>query len=364
MTRATRAVIDLAALQHNLEIVRRATPYSLVMAIIKANAYGHGMVQVAKALHAADGFGVATLDEALQLREAGIHKPITLLEGFSHTDQLVKLRLHRFDIVLHHETQVSLLEHSPGVPVQVWLKIETGMHRLGFAPPQADAMYQRLLACSAVKKPIALFTHFANADDRRDNYTNLQIKKFQATIDAMHISPAPLTSMANSAAILACPAAHSAWVRPGIMLYGVSPFNDSTAAEHELQPVMTLHSELIAVNQQRKGERIGYSGTYVCPEDMPVGVVAIGYGDGYPRHAKNGTPVLVNGQRVPLIGRVSMDMIMVDLRNQAQACIGDPVVLWGEGLPVEEVARHADTIGYALLCGVTARVPYQYVNNH
>lgn len=363
MTRATRAVIDLAALQHNLDIARRAAPYSLIMAIIKANAYGHGMVQVARALHAADGFGVATLDEALQLREAGIQKPITLLEGFSHSDQLAKLRLHRFDIVLHNEMQITLLEQSPGVPVHVWFKIDSGMHRLGFDPQQAKSVYQRLLACNSVKKPIALFTHFANADDRHDSYTKSQIKTFSAAMDAMAISPAPLTSMANSAAVLAWPDAHSAWVRPGIMLYGVAPFTDSTAADHELRPVMTLHSELIAINQHRKGDRIGYSGTYECPADMPVGVVAIGYGDGYPRHAKNGTPVLVNGQRVPLTGRVSMDMIMVDLRSQPQASIGDPVVLWGDGLPVEEIARHADTIGYELLCGVTVRVPYEYRNH-
>ena len=361
MTRATRAVIDLTALQHNLNIVRRNAPYSLVMAIIKANAYGHGMVQVARALQNADGFGVATLEEALQLREAGINKPITLLEGFNRVEQLVKLRLHRFDVVIHHEQQINLLEKNPGVAVNAWFKVDTGMHRLGFDPQQVPAMYQRLLVCTGVKKPIAFCTHFANADDRRDGYTQAQIKILSTSIAELGVTPAPMISMANSAAILAWPDAHSAWVRPGIMLYGVSPFVDSTAADHELQPVMTLHSELIAINQHRKGERIGYSGTYVCPENMSIGVVAIGYGDGYPRHAKNGTPVLVNGQRVPLVGRVSMDMIMVDLRSQPQAQVGDPVVLWGVGLPIEEVAHQADTIGYQLLCGVTARVPHEYI---
>ncbi|MBI3560160.1 MAG: alanine racemase [Gammaproteobacteria bacterium] len=362
MTRATRAVINLAALQHNLEVARRAAPYSLVMAIIKANAYGHGLSQVARALSKADAFGVATLDEALQLRAAGIHQPITLLEGFTRAEQLAKLRLHQFDVVLHHEQQLEILEAHPGVPVGVWFKIDTGMHRLGFAPQRVNTIYQRLLACGAVKKPIAFFTHLANADVREDTRTTVQLQLFHQTIDALQLSPAPVTCAANSAGILGCKASHSAWVRPGIMLFGVSPFVDSRAAEHELQPVMTLHSELIAVNQHPKGAAIGYGGTYVCPETMPVGVIAIGYGDGYPRHAKSGTPVLVNGQPVPLIGRVSMDMISVDLRSLPQARIGDPVILWGEGLSVEEIAQHADTIGYQLLCGVTTRVPYEYQN--
>lgn len=360
MTRATRAVIDLAALQHNLGIARRLAAPAKVMAIIKANAYGHGMLQVARALQSADAFGVATLDEALQLRQAGIHKTIILLEGFSRVSELEKLRQHGFEIVLHQEQQLAALEgNNQGPAVGVWFKIDTGMHRLGFAPVQVAAMYQRAVNCKSIKKPITLFTHFANADDRRDPATARQLQVFKQTIEQTGAGQSAMC-IANSAGILGWSESHAQWVRPGIMLYGVSPFNDSTAAEHDLKPVMTLQSELLAISMRQRGDRIGYGGSYSCPEAMPVGVVAIGYGDGYPRHAKAGTPVLLNGQRVPLIGRVSMDMITVDLRTQPDAKIGDTVTLWGEGLPVEEIARHADTIGYQLLCGVTSRVTFDY----
>lgn len=360
MTRATRAVIDLAALQHNLGIVQRVASKTKVMAIIKANAYGHGLLPIAHALARADAFGVATLDEAIQLRNAGVKKPITLLEGFTRQDELPVIAEQQLSVVLHHPLQVTLLEQHQGKPIAAWLKIDTGMHRLGFNPADIAAHYERLCRLSAVQQPLRWFTHLANADDRADTYTNTQLTVFHTTMQAVQKHTTAITSVANSAGILAWPDSHGDWVRPGIMLYGVSPFNDSSAVAHELKPVMTLHSTLIAINQRRKGEHLGYSGSYVCPEDMRVGVVAIGYGDGYPRHAKTGTPVLVNGQRVPLIGRVSMDMIMVDLRSQPQANIGDPVIVWGQGLAVEEIARCADTIGYQLLCGVTTRVPYEY----
>jgi alanine racemase len=356
MTRATRAVINLSALRHNLSLVRRYAPDSRIMAIIKANGYGHGSVAVAQALQQADAFGVACLDEAITLREAGIAQPIVLLEGVVHAADLNLVRGYQLELVIHHSQQISLLEQTSGSAIPVWLKLDTGMHRLGVAPTQVREMLHRLAQLETGAEPVRLMTHLANADDRQDTTTSQQLTCFDAATADLKLQ----TSIANSAGILAWPDSHRDWVRPGIMLYGVSPFVDSSAAEHELQPVMSLQSELIAVNQQKKGEPVGYGGSYRCPDDMPVGVVAIGYGDGYPRHAPSGTPVLVNGQRVPLIGRVSMDMICVDLRAEPEARIGDPVVLWGSDLPVEEIASQAGTIGYELLCQVTQRVPHEY----
>ena len=356
MTRATRAVINLSALRHNLSIARRHAPESHIMAIIKANGYGHGSVAIAQALDQADSFGVACLDEAITLREAGISQPIVLLEGVVHATDLNLVRGYQLELVIHHPHQINLLEQGKGKAIPVWLKLDTGMHRLGITPGQVSEMHQRLTQLETVAQPVRLMTHLANADDRQDDTTLQQVKRFDAATAELPLQ----TSIANSAGILAWPDTHRDWIRPGIMLYGVSPFVDSTATEHELQPVMTLQSELIAINQQQQGEPIGYGGSYRCPADMPVGVVAIGYGDGYPRHAPSGTPVLVNGQRVPLIGRVSMDMICVDLRDCPDARIGDPVVLWGEALPVEEIASQAGTIGYELLCQVTQRVPFEY----
>ena len=356
MTRATRAVINLSALRHNLSIARSHAPDSRIMAIIKANGYGHGIVAVAHALNQAEAFGVACLDEAITLREAGIAQPIVLLEGVAHAADLNLVRGYQLELVVHHPAQISLLEQVGGSTIPVWLKLDTGMHRLGVTPAQTTEMLQRLDQLEAVAQPVRLMTHLANADDRQDKTTPQQQAQFDAATADLGLE----ASIANSAGILAWPDTHRDWIRPGIMLYGVSPFLDSTAAEHELQPVMSLQSELIAVNQQKKGEPVGYGGSYRCPDDMPVGVVAIGYGDGYPRHAPSGTPVLVNGKRVPLIGRVSMDMICVDLRAEPEARIGDPVVLWGSDLPVEEIAARAGTIGYELLCQVTQRVPRDY----
>ena len=358
MTRATRAVINLSALRHNFSIAKRHAPDARIMAIIKANGYGHGSVAVAQALHQADAFGVACLDEAISLREAGISQPIVLLEGVVHAVDLNLVRGYKLDIVIHHPDQISLLEQVSGPPIRVWLKVDTGMHRLGIASQHIDEMLQWLERLYSVAKPIRLMTNLANADTRQDDTTLQQLARF----DAATAGYAQETSIANSAGILGWPGSHREWLRPGIMLYGVSPFVDSQATEHELLPVMTLESELISVNQYQQGDPLGYGGTYRCPQAMMVGVVAIGYGDGYPRHAPSGMPVLVNEQRVPLVGRVSMDMISVDLRNCTNARIGDPVVLWGQGLPVEEIAANAGTIGYELLCRVTQRVPLIYQN--
>lgn len=383
MSRVSRAVINLTALKNNLGIVKQAAPLQKIMAVIKADAYGHGITRISKALSEVlsdeDAFAVASIDEAIMLRSVGITRPIIVLEGFNSSSDLTLLQQHNITVVVHHISQVILLElHvAQANNLKVWLKIDTGMHRLGFPPADVKKMYQRLLG-TGVDTEIGLMTHMANADDRNDNKTEQQMEAFN---DIVSGNPAE-TSLANSASILGWPAAHGHWVRPGIMLYGVNPFtyNEQSAEldggsdtrsdtvqdiklENNLEAVMTLSASLIAVNKVLKDEAIGYGGTWVSPEDMHVGVVSIGYGDGYPRHAPTGTPVLINGERVSLIGRVSMDMIMVDLRQQPNAKVGDEVILWGDGLPVEEIAAAAGTIGYELLCGVTKRVAFQYTED-
>jgi len=353
MTRAAEARIHLSALQSNLQRVRTLALSSRVMAIIKANGYGHGMLRVAKALASADGFGVACLEEALALRDAGISQPILLLEGFYETSELELICKHGLAIVVHHDFQIDILEKSRlPTPIHVWLKIDTGMHRLGFSPQQVSRACQRLKSCSNVAVIPGLMTHLADADDRHDTLTQQQIDCFKATVSGLEGEK----SIANSAAIIAWPQSHGDWVRPGVMLYGVSPFGDSAGDTEGLQPVMTLTSKLIAINNFKKGYKIGYGGEWTCPEDMPVGVVAIGYGDGYPRGVPSGTPVVINGQRASIIGRVSMDMITVDLRGLPSVQVGDTVILWGSGLAVEEIALCAKTIPYELLCRVTQRV--------
>lgn len=353
MTRPARALLDARALQHNLGRVRAYAPRSKIMAIVKANGYGHGLTWVAQALPAVDAFGVASAEEGMELRAAGIKQHICLLQGFFDAQELPLLAEHRLSPVIHQESQLRELERAAlKEPIEVWLKIDTGMHRIGFPPPEAPPALARLKACAGVKH-VRVLSHFANADNRSDPMTSTQTERFLAIAG----NGAWERSLANSAGIVSWPASHLEWVRPGIMLYGAAPLTGAGAAELELRPVMSLQSALIAVQRLRKGETVGYGGDWTCPQDMPVGVVAIGYGDGYPRQTRAGAPVLINGRRTPLIGRVSMDMITVDLRGQPEARVGDPAILWGEGLPVDEVASHAGTIGYSLLCGVTPRIP-------
>lgn len=358
MTRAAKAHIDLHAFQHNLSRVREQAPDSKVIAVIKANGYGHGLVTAARALRDADAFAVARLEEAVCLREEGFAKPILLLEGISDERELAVASDRNLELVVHNGRQLELLEASRAKErFRIWVKVDTGMHRLGFLPEQLEDVWQRLLRCSALKGSPVIMTHLANADVRGDARTQTQLEIFSRISRGMVAS----LSIANSGAILSLPESHQQWVRPGIMLYGASPFDQGRAAQEGLLPVMTLSTRIISVKQCRAGDQVGYGGEWSCPEDMPVGVAAIGYGDGYPRHARAGTPVLVNGQRMPLIGRVSMDMITLDLRGQPDVEIGDPVILWGEGLPVEEVAQHASTIAYELLCHVTSRVVFEEV---
>lgn len=352
MSRPTQIIIDLAALRHNFQQIKKLAPHSAVLAMVKSNAYGHGLERIALALPEANALGVACLEEGMILRKVGVKNPIMLMEGLFRPDELPRAVEGNFILVVHHIAQVEMLENANIPPIPIWLKIDTGMHRLGFAPDEVANAYTRLMNCSAVKKPIGLMTHFAEADSDNNEKTLQQIELFNRVTQSFS-GP---KSLANSGGILTSPAAHADWVRPGIMLYGASPFSKHSGNEYGLKPVMSLTSELIAIHHLKKGERIGYGGTWVCPEDMRVGIVAIGYGDGYPRHAKNEAPILVNGQRCSLVGRVSMDMSSVDLRNQPNAQVGDPVILWGDGLPVESIAAHSDTTGYELLTRITQRV--------
>lgn len=346
------AHLNLAALQHNLNVIKQLAPRSRILAMVKSNCYGHGFQYIVPALQAADGFGVADICEALTLRKLGIKQKIILMAGVLTADELAVVADQQFEIVVHTSAQIELLAHFKArQQISVWLKIDIGMHRLGFTQQDLDAAYRRLITCKAIKKPIHFITHLADAHLLDRPTTPGQIAHFHKLTQSFEGEK----SIANSAGILAWPQSHSDWVRPGIMLYGVSPFSNKTAINHDLKPVMTLTSHLIAIHQLKKGDAIGYGGIWHCPEDMPVGVIAIGYGDGYPRHAENGTPILVNQTICPLVGRVSMDMITVDLRNNLSAKVGDKVVLWGEGIPIEKVATHANTIGYELLTRVLPR---------
>lgn len=352
------AEIDLGAIVHNLQVARRHAPNSRIMAVVKSLAYGHGMVPVALALAAAgaDALAVARIEEAVALREADIALPLVVLEGFLRAEELDQARHHDLQLVVHDIYQMALLQGATDSgPVRCWLKFDTGMHRLGFDPAQSDWVLAQFQAMPQVRLE-GLMTHLANADDMGDPATAAQLEQMAAVTS---LSDLPC-SIANSAGILAWPDSHRDWVRPGLMLYGASPLLGRTADELGLRPAMTLKAPLIAVRTARPGDRVGYGGTWEAPELMPLGVVGIGYGDGYPREIAPGTEVLVRGRRAPVVGRVSMDMICLDLRGLEDARVGDAVVLWGEGLPADEVAGKAGTIPYTLFCGVTERARREY----
>jgi alanine racemase len=363
MTRATRAEIHLNALKHNLAELRRRAPGSRVVAVVKANAYGHGLETVTPALSNADMFAVACADEADRIRATGVTTPILLLEGAFDPAEQRHAAERAYELVVHKFEQLDWLRDYSGPALPIWLKIDTGMNRLGFRTEEFPEAWSRLSKLDCVAGKPRVMTHLAKADDRDETFTANQLARFDELVASIIRDHDLECSIANSAGTLAFPATHRDWVRPGVSLYGVNPLSGSTGQDAGLRPSMTLRTDLIATKLIRKGETIGYGGHWTAPEDMPYGVVAIGYGDGYPRHAPNGTPVLVNGRRVPMIGRVSMDMITVDLRSQPGAKPGDPVVLWGEGLPVEEIAEVAGTIAYELLCGITRRVDVRVVEN-
>jgi len=351
---AAHIELNMAALRHNVRRVREYAPESKVMAVIKANAYGHGLIRVAQSLSAeVDALAVARLDEAIRLREAGVQGRILILQGFSQVDEIEALLHYQLDVVVHSEQQVSLLELvALSGALSVFLKIDTGMGRLGIRPEQFSELLPRLQKCRCVHQAIVFMTHFANADDIQDAKTVQQLAVFNEVTRA-YVGE---KCIANSAAIIAWPETRSDWVRPGLMLYGVSPMLVESAKQLDLLPVMSLYSRIIAIKQVKSGETVGYGASWVADKDTCLGVVSIGYGDGYPRHAKQGTPVLIGNKRVPLIGRVSMDMLTVDLSDCSDVQLGERVVLWGDGLPVEEIATCAGTISYTLLCGLTRRV--------
>lgn len=355
--KAATAHVDLAALQHNLQQLKQQAPSSKMMAVVKANGYGHGLVQIAKHADYADAYGVARIEEALQLRAAGIVKPILLLEGFYSPGDLPVLVTNNIQTALHCVEQLEALENAIlETPVQVWLKIDSGMHRLGVRPEQLDDFISRLKACENVAKPLRYISHFASADELEKATTHEQIELFRSLTNGCKGE----RSLAASAGVLAWPQSHLDWVRPGIIMYGVSPFAEKSAVELGFQPVMTLKSHIIAVREVKKGESVGYGGTWTSERDTKVGVIAIGYGDGYPRTAPNGTPVFVNGRKVPIAGRVSMDMLSVDLGPEATDKVGDEAILWGKELPSEEVAAHIGTIAYELVTKLTPRVDMVY----
>ncbi|MFV8816208.1 alanine racemase [Haliea sp. E17] len=355
MARPTRAILNLDALRHNLGVARAAAPNTQVMAVVKANAYGHGALTIARALEPmVDALAVAAIEEALALREAGVAARILLLEGPFSADELTLCAVHNFAVVVASEQQLLWLEAATlPVPVTAWMKIDTGMHRLGVAPELAGDFHRRLRDCPNVADEVVSCTHFASADELDGGQTREQLALFERVTATL---PGP-RSTANSPAVLAWPAAHYDWIRPGYMLYGDSPFAVPQANADQLRPVMTLRSEIIALRDVPAGETVGYGATWRAARDSRIATVTVGYGDGYPRTAANGTPVLVRGQRAALAGRVSMDMITVDVTDIALVAIGDEAVLWGEGLPVGEIARHAGTIGYELLTRMPARTP-------
>ena len=357
MGRATTATIHLDAIRANYLLAKSVAKHAKAMAIIKADAYGHGAVPVAKGLsNIADAFGVACIEEALELREAGIENPILLLEGFFTTDELPIISAQNLWSAVHSLEQIDDIANSQlSAPINVWLKMDSGMHRLGVAPQDFKMAYDKLKSLDNVADVI-LMSHFASADDLTDASTAAQVALFEHASEGIDAG----ISLANSAGTLGHDNARREWQRPGIMLYGATPFDHAHPLADQLQAGMSLTSKVIAVREVPAGEAVGYSATYVCDKPTIVGTVAMGYADGYPRHAVSGTPVIVNGQRTQIIGRVSMDMITVDLTHIKDAHVGADVEFWGKNLPAAEVAPYCNTIPYTLFTGITRRVHKVY----
>ena len=358
MPRPITATIHLSAIKHNYDIARQHGGSAKVWAVVKANAYGHGLAFAMRALQGADGLALVEVDGAIKIRESGWIRPVLLLEGFFHASDLPLVAHHQIDVAVHCNEQIELLEQAnlaADKVIRVHLKVNTGMNRLGFKPAAVAAAYQRLSAINAVRV-VDLMMHFANADDALNSRLPVaeQLRRFEQAQAALKGAKLE-TSLANSAANLLIDSIKNDWVRAGIMLYGGSP-STAAASTFGLLPAMTLRSELIAIQEIQTGEAVGYGSRFVAAKPMRIGIVACGYADGYPRHAIDGTPVLVNGVRTSMVGRVSMDMITVDVTDIAEAKVGSVVTLWGQGLPIDEVARAADTIGYELMCGVAQRV--------
>lgn len=354
--RLIHARIDREALRGNLQRLRACAGGARVLAVVKANAYGHGLVAAALALPSADGFAVARLEEAIALRGAGISQRIVLLEGVFSAEQLAEAVRWDLDLVVHQELQIALLEQQRGEPRRrLWLKVDTGMNRLGFRPEQFAQAWQRLSSLKHGIQELRVLTHLAGADEEDGRFTAEQLARLRPLIAGLPVE----LSIANSAALLAQPETHAHWVRPGLALYGVSPFPTRRGADFGLRPVMTLQSTVIAVREVHAGERVGYGGTWCARRLSRLAIIAAGYGDGLLRSLGDGAAVLIGGRRAPLAGRVSMDMIAADVTDLPAARVGDAVELWGAALPVEEVAAAAGTIPYELLCAVSQRVPIE-----
>ena len=356
MSRPAHVIINQSAIRHNLNKVRQMAPDSQIMAIVKADAYGHGVEHVTPAMQEVNAFGVACLEEASALRSLGISKPIVLLEGHFSKDEFAAISQLHLDLVIHHQSQIDMLQAvALKTPLNVWIKIDTGMHRLGFDPAEVPQVIRFMQGSANVSDNIRLMSHFATANEKDMSFVRKQTDSFYTIAEQYKLE----RSFCNSAAVINDSQSHMDWIRPGLMMYGISPFAESTGKNHGLIPAMSLKSKLISVKRLQAGETVGYGATWTCPETMPIGIVAAGYGDGYPRHAPSGTPILVNDKVCQLIGRASMDMLAVDLRHADNAAVGDEVLLWGENLPVEEIARAANTIPYQLVCAMHKRLRYE-----
>ncbi|RJX76469.1 alanine racemase [Pseudomonas sp. LS-2] len=353
--RPARALIDLSALRHNYQLAREAAG-AKALAVIKADAYGHGAVRVAQALETeADGFAVACIEEALELRQAGIKAPVLLLEGFFEADELPLIVEHDFWCVVHSLWQLDAIEQaSVSKPLNIWLKMDSGMHRVGIHPTDFQSAYQRLQASAKVAN-VVLMSHFARADELDSSRTEEQLAIFQSAREGLGTQ----ISLRNSPGVMGWPNVPSDWVRPGIMLYGATPFDQPQSVADRLQAVMTLESKVICVRELPAGEPVGYGGAFVTDRNMRIGVVAMGYADGYPRQAPTGTPVMVDGRPSRLLGRVSMDMLCVDLTDVPGAGLGSRVELWGKNVLASDVAASAGTIPYQIFCNLK-RVPRLY----
>ena len=358
MARKTLCTLSTANLLHNLEVIKAQTPKAKIMAMVKANAYGHGIRSVSQRLQGhIDSLGVACIDEALAIRQANVTTPITLAEGVFAPEELCVAAEQGFSIVFHSEHQIRWLEETKlPAKIRAWIKINTGMGRLGFYPETAVNAMKTLSENTSVMPPVGIMSHFACADDPKHWLNAKQIATFTSFVQEYQGEK----SLCNSAGIFAFPKVHFDWVRPGLALYGASPLEGKSAEALGLKPVMTFRTELIAIQKFKRGESVGYGAGFVCPEDMPVGIASVGYGDGYPRIVGKGASVLVDDERCPLIGRIAMDMAAVDLRSCANAMVGDKVTLWGEGLPVEDLATYSDRLSYDLMTGIQNRVRFEW----
>ncbi len=360
MRRAAYAHINLNHLKQNFAEIKKITPQSKIMAVVKADAYGHGMLQVCKTLSSVDAFSVACVNEALELRENGVSKPVLSLQGFNNTKELQSAIEANVEVVIHEKEQINLLQSlNQKISLNVHVKLDSGMNRLGFSATQFIDSLSKLKKILSPTSTINVMTHLACADELDNDVTKLQLEKFDQAVNGYDYSH----SIANSAAILAWPQSHRQWVRPGLVLYGVNPLHQehSSHSEVPLRPVMSLCAPVITIKNCNRGEKIGYGGDYYCEQDMVVAIVAVGYADGYPCHLTQTSFVSINGHKAPIIGRVSMDMIAVDV-SEVQTNIGDEVELWGENISVTDVARNAKTICYELLCTAGYSVYKKFIN--